>query len=110
MGDEARIEYWDEALGDSLCQIDRFDALTSEERREVAKHLAGWAESQSMAFYTPEAPEPRAIKRLEGELKKERSKIVCRECHGEGRLRYSAGPWAVNTGCHVCHGEGRHLP
>lgn len=110
MTDEAGIEYWDEALGDSLCQIDRFEALTSEERRKVAKHLAGWAESQSMAFYTPESPEPREIKHLEGELRKERSKIGCDECGGAGRLRYNAGPWAVNTECHKCQGEGKVLP
>ena len=107
---DPRVDYWAEALGEALCEIDAFSALTSEQIATVAGSLAMAHEGYGMAFYQPPNPEPSEVKRLEVALAKERSKVVCPTCRGAGRLSYSAGPWGVNTGCHTCSGEGKVLP
>ncbi len=107
---DPRIDYWSEALGEALCEIDAFNLLTSDQILQVGKSLAMAHEGYGMAFYQPLSPEPSEIKRLETELRKERSKVGCPTCGGRGRLVYNAGPWGVNTGCYTCRGEGKVLP
>lgn len=110
------IDYWSDALGEALCEIDKFNALTSDERTKVAKSLQMAHECYGMAFGHDvasanfSANARREEQMLRKELERERNKVVCRECGGGGRLRYNAGPWAVDTGCTKCNGDGRHDP
>ena len=68
----------------------------------------GWRGRERVSFWWPLLGwvAYTALKRLA----EERSKVACRQCGGEGRLRYNAGPWGVDTECDRCHGEGKHLP
>ncbi|MDX1117068.1 hypothetical protein GOL29_03330 [Sinorhizobium medicae] len=110
------VDYWADALGDALCEIDKFNALTSEERAKVAKSLHMAHECYGIAFghdvisrnYSAARRDEEG--RLRKEVQRERDKVVCRECGGAGRLRYNSGPWAVDTGCMKCNGDGRHDP
>jgi hypothetical protein len=104
------LQYWEDALGEALSEIDAYSVLTGDQQKAVAKSLMFAHECFGMSFYTPPSPEPSEIKRLEAELRKERSKVGCPTCGGRGRLSYNAGPWGVNTGCHTCRGEGKVLP
>lgn len=101
-------DYWAECI--AIAAEECGAVLTNEQRAYIADAVEGAHESYGMAFYQPPSPLPGEIKRLEGELRKERSKVACRECGGEGRLRYNVGSWGVNTGCDKCRGEGKHLP
>lgn len=55
-----------------------------------------------------ENPDRAEIKRLEGELQKERNKVGCLACRGTGRVEGVAGPWHTNTPCWKCEGRGKH--
>ena len=111
-----RAEYWEEAIGEALCSIDKFNLFTSAELKELGEALATSAECESMAFgwdvssANRSAELRREEESLRKELRRERDKVTCRECNGHGRLRYNSGPWAVDTGCIKCNGEGRHDP
>jgi hypothetical protein len=105
---DARADYWRECIESALDEAEI--RASPEQIMLVAEAVQGAHETYDMAFYSPPSREPREIKRLEEELKKERSKVVCSTCSGSGRLKYNAGPWGVNTGCHMCRGEGKVLP
>jgi DnaJ-class molecular chaperone len=115
----AQSDYWREAVMEAFEGINRFDLvkdLTKEQLDDIGEALATSSECQSMAFGWDVASANRYadIQRTEDnlrkEIRKERDKVTCRECGGQGRLRYNAGPWAVDTGCMKCNGEGRHDP
>lgn len=114
-----RIEFWEEAVGDAFCQIDKwevFETLTKDEQKKLGENLARWAESEGSAYGWDVASSNRSaeLRREEDDLRKElqreRNKVTCRECNGHGRLRYSAGPWAVDSSCDRCNSTGRHDP
>lgn len=113
---DPHVQYWEDAIGDALCEVDKFDALTSEEMTKVAKSLQMAHESYGMAFGHDvasrnfHAQARNEEEKLRKELARERNKIVCKECGGTGRLRYTSGPWVVDTGCTKCSGDGRHDP
>jgi hypothetical protein len=106
------IDYWSEALGEALCEIDKFDALTSDERKQVARVLSGAHECYGMAFYSPPSGEHERseVSRLTRLLEEERSLVFCRVCQGSGREEGMAGPWYTNTTCYKCNGHGKHKP
>lgn len=115
----AQAEYWREAVMYAFEGIDRFDvikAMTKEQLDEIGEALATSADNQSMAFGWDVASSNRSaeLRREEDDLRKElqreRNKVTCRECNGHGRLRYSAGPWAVDSPCDRCNSTGRHDP
>lgn len=115
----AQTEYWREAVMLAFEGINRFDViegLSKEQLDEIGEALAVSSENQSMAFGWDVASANRSAElrreedNLRSELRRERAKVTCRECNGAGRLRYNAGPWAVDTGCMKCNGEGRHDP
>lgn len=84
--------------------------MTLEQRRNIGGAIAGCVENEGTAFYRPESPLVSENARLQRKLKWERELVHCRPCNGSGRLQYSAGPWAVDTGCDRCSGNGRVHP
>ncbi|ASW06254.1 hypothetical protein [Rhizobium sp. 11515TR] len=111
-----RTEYWEEAIGQALCEIEKFDLFTSDEIKELGEALAISAEHQSMAFGWDVASSNRAadLRREEDSLRKElareRAKIICRSCNGSGYIT-TPGPYHSSTSqCFKCHGDGRHDP
>jgi hypothetical protein len=106
------LDYWSDALGEALSEVDAFGALTTEQRRIAAKVLSGAHECYGMAFYSPPPSEfeQSEVKRLERLLANERSLVFCRVCQGTGREEHMSGPWHVNTSCYKCNGQGKHKP
>ncbi len=109
-------QYWSDAIGEALCEMDKFDLFTSAEINELGEALAISAEHQSMAFGWDVASSNRAaeLRRDEDNLRKElaraRAKIICRSCDGAGWIT-TQGPYHSSTSqCFKCHGDGRHDP
>lgn len=100
-------DYWVECITEACEEAD----LIASERQiaVIAKAVQGAHENYGMAFYSPPAGEHimRENKHLVRELERERAKVFCDDCKGTGRLRYNAGPWAVDTQCSKCHGHGK---
>lgn len=89
---------------------DAIKDVPMEKLLEIGESLATSAECQSLAFHVPENPLIGENDRLSRKLKWERECEQCGTCRGRGRIQYSTGPWAINTGCHVCHGAGKVHP
>lgn len=108
---DAYEQYWREA---AICALEEagidINGITSGQWDEIGTALRTSEQCRSQAFYTPESPLRSENERLSRKLKWERELEQCRECKGQGRLRYNAGPWAVDTGCHVCGGAGKIHP
>lgn len=109
----SRDDYWQEAFeiamedagaGDLLAQ------LTKEQREQIGGALAGTDENKGMAFPVPESPYRGENDSLKRKLKWQRELEHCTDCNGRGRLRYMAGPWAVDTECNRCRGDGKVHP
>lgn len=103
-----RVDYYAEGLAEFLDEAGV--VATPEQIRQIAEGVAGAVENVGQAFYQPENPAPRREAELQRELAKERSKVVCPQCKGGGRL-YFQGPYhSSDTGCWKCHGEGKVIP
>lgn len=86
------------------------EQMTPEQRANIGGAIAGAVENVGMAFYQPENPMIERNRTLERKLKWERELVSCLPCNGSGRLKYNAGPWAVNSHCDHCHGNGKVHP
>lgn len=84
--------------------------MSSEQKAEVGGAISGAVENVGLAFYTPENPMIERNKTLERQLAWERELWPCEPCKASGRLRYNAGPWAVDTECDKCNGDGKYHP
>lgn len=110
---DAREAYWLEAFEISMEEADcghLLKQMTDEQRKQVAWGIQGCHENIGLAFYTPESPLKSENDRLSRKLKWTRELENCGECGGSGRLKYMAGPWAVNTGCFKCGTSGKVHP
>jgi len=111
-----RAEYWEEAIGEALCSIDKFDLFTKEELKELGQGLATSADCESMAFGWDVASSNRSaeLRRNEDDLRKElareRAKIICRSCNGSGSITLPGPYHSATSQCFKCHGDGRHDP
>lgn len=103
-------DYWVECI--EIALADHSVSATREQIIAIASDVEGAHDSYGMAFYSPPAGEHyrSEIDQLQRDLKKERAKVVCPDCHGRGRLVYNAGPWGVNSHCSKCNGEGKCSP
>lgn len=107
-------EYWRECIETALDECGL--TATDEQVAYLSDAVSGAHECYSMAFGYDVASSNRyaALERekreLNNKLRHESEKRDCPECRGSGRLKYNAGPWAVNTGCSTCHGEGKMHP
>jgi hypothetical protein len=67
MKDNARIDYWIEALSYAMDEAGvyaLYEQMTSEQRKSAANSLWGSADNQGMAFHVPENPLHDEISRL----------------------------------------------
>lgn len=111
-----RNEYWTDAIEAALSDIGKDGLLSREELETVGGSLAGSAENQSIAFgwdvasANLDAAREREKDDLRKEVRREREKIICRECNGRGRI-ITQGPYhSSNSQCWKCRGAGRHAP
>jgi hypothetical protein len=104
------VDYWKECVSVAAEECDA--DLSSDQITYIANAVQVAHENYGMAFYSPPAGEHimRENKQLARELARERAKVFCDGCKGTGRLRYNAGPWAVDTQCSKCHGHGKIDP
>jgi len=101
-------EFWQECIANAGEECGA--TLTAEQIAYIADAAQGAHDNYGMAFYQPESPLPREIKRLESELRKEREKISCPECKGSGRIITYGGTFQSNSHCWKCHGDGKVSP
>jgi hypothetical protein len=52
------VEYWEESLGQALCDVGVWELITKEQRREIAEALASSAENESMCMGWDCIPNP----------------------------------------------------
>ncbi|WP_066795218.1 hypothetical protein [Sphingomonas soli] len=108
-----RDAYWRECFEISMDEAGcghLLAQMTPEQIADVAGGIQGGSENIGMAFYVPENPMIRENERLSAKLRWERELWPCNPCNGSGRLRYNAGPWAVNAHCDACNGAGKVHP
>lgn len=100
------FDYWQEAVE---CALDEAGVkVTPEQLAQVVDGIKGSRENEHMAYAPVENPYPREIQRLEKELKRERGKVICRECNGHGRITIQGPYHSSNSQCSKCRGDGRH--
>ena len=85
------MNYWNECISEAFCEVGI--SATDEQIDEVADIVAGAHENYGMAHGHDCIPNPLETenKRLKAELIEEKEKVVCRTCHGHGRIT-SNGP------------------
>ena len=100
-------EYWIEAV--SQTAEDMNIKLSQEQIIEFAESMQISSEQQSMAFGELNIPNPLLSenKELKRELKREKEKIICKECNGRGSLtEYGPGTLMSISNCYKCNGLG----
>ncbi len=105
---DPHLDYWRECIS---CAADECGlSLTDEQLECLAAGAKGGHECYGDAFYQPDSPYPGEIRRLQDELKREQSKVVCPKCAGAGTYT-TYGPYHSATGrCFKCQGDGKVLP
>jgi len=109
----AQKDYWLETFEISMEEAGcghLLAQMTPKQRDDVAGGIEGSHENYGMAFHQPANPMIAENERLSRKLRWQRELEPCRECTGNGRLRYNAGPWAVDTSCDKCQGAGKVHP
>lgn len=104
------MNYWRECIAEAF--EDAGIIATAEQIDTVAGWVEGAHENYGMAHGHDAIPNPLALEndRLTRELKTERSKVLCAECKGRGRI-ITHGPYhSSDSECYRCRGEGRHAP
>lgn len=102
------MDYWKECISEA------FEEAKIGATDEQIETVASWAESAhdnygtAMGYDCIPNPLVQENEKLKTDLRKERDKVYCKECHGTGRIRSSGPVRSSDTECDVCHGEGRH--
>jgi hypothetical protein len=105
----ARIDVLKECLAEALDEHAGV-SVSDEALTAIAEDIEGFYDNLDLVEYRPANPLISETDRLRAELKRERVKVVCKECHGIGRI-ISYGPYhGSNTQCWKCHGEGKVKP
>lgn len=106
-----KLDYWEEAVAISLEESAGI-TLTPEQLTAVAKDMENSHDNIGMAFYSPPSdslPYKRELEEAKEALRKEKSKVTCRECNGTGSQTTYGGTFESTSQCWKCHGAGRHL-
>ena len=88
-------DYWKDCIAEGF---EEAKIIATDEQINI---VAGWAESShdhfSMAHGYDCIPNPlqQENRSLQRELEKEKSKMICPDCHGRGRIIENA-PWGIN--------------
>ncbi len=104
------MNYWKECIE---CAFDEAGIIaTAEQVEHVADSVKCSHENYGMAFYSPPAGEHlrSEISALKRELTRERNKIDCPTCDGNGSI-HTPGPYHSSvSSCWKCNGTGRVDP
>ena len=102
------MDYWKECISEALEDADL--KASDEQIQNIAGWVEGAHENYGMAFGHDCIPNPQTleIEGLQKELKKEREKVICRECNGNGRITEQGPVHSYNSECSQCRGEGRY--
>jgi len=99
-------DYWKECVSEAFdeAQIKASDNQIA----TVAEWVSSAHEYYGMAHGHECIPNPLSEenKRLTQELKRERDKIICRECNGYGRIITRCGTLESESDCFNCRGRG----
>ena len=101
------MDYWSE------CIAEAFEDAKIPATKDQINTVASWAESAHDNYGMThghefiENPYKAESERLKIELEKERSKSICSECNGRGRI-VTPGPYhSSDSECWACRGDGR---
>lgn len=100
------MDYWAECISEAL------DDSNLQASKEQIESIAGWVEGahdnygQMHGHDCIPNPQTLEIEELKKELKKERAKVICRECNGNGRIIEHGPVHSYNSECSNCRGEG----
>lgn len=101
------MNYWKECISEAL--DDAGINATEDQIKTIAEWVSGAHENYGMAFGHDCISNSFDEGRLKEELRKEKSKVYCKSCKGQGYI-VTNGPYhSSETTCHVCRGEVRHL-
>ncbi len=104
------MDYWKECISEAF--EDAEIIATDEQLEAIVSWVEGAHENYGMATGEDCIPNPLVEEnnKLSAELQKERDKVICGECNGDGSL-YSNGPCHSSMSqCWKCRGEGMHAP
>ena len=103
-------DYWTDCIGEAF--EDAKIEATGEQIATVASWAEGAHDNYGMAHGHEYIPNPQRLEadRLRKELEIERSKVVCPECKGSGRIITYGPSHSSDSECYVCHGEGYKVP
>ena len=98
--------YWSECISEALEEAGI--VATVEQKNAVAEFVEGAHENYGMAHGHDAIPNPLKADndRLAKELKREKDKVVCKECWGVGRITDQGPAHSSNSECWKCRGEG----
>ncbi len=104
----AQQNYWEECLATSF--EEHGIIVTDLQLKAIADDIQNSHENIGLAFHVPENPLIPEVANLKRELKKEREKVTCDECHGTGNIITYGGTLQFQSSCLQCNGEGRYIP
>lgn len=103
------MDYWRECLSEAF--DDARIEVTKEQLDTVAEWVQGAHDNFGLATGRECIPNPLKLENddLRKKLSTEKSKVLCKECWGNGSVT-SFGPYHSSTSqCSKCNGEGRHI-
>ena len=100
------FSYWDECI-EVACE-EAGVKVTEEQIKIIAGCVDGAHENYGMAFGHDDIPNPVQLEndQLKKDLDREKTKMMCSECRGEGYLITHGYSHSSSSSCHVCRGEG----
>jgi len=104
------MDYWEECISEAF--EDAGLSATKEQIDIVTSWVEGSHDNYSMAHGHDCIPNPLATEneQLKIDLKKEKDKITCPDCKGNGYTVSYGGTFMAESRCSACQGEGRRLP
>ncbi len=99
------MKYWEECLAYSFDE--NGVVATQAQIIAIASDIQCSHENYGMAFPVPENPLISELKTVKAELKREKEKVFCEECKGNGSITTAWGSRQSTSRCWKCHGEGK---
>lgn len=101
----SRVDYFRIGIAEAAeeCGLE----ITEEQLNHLASAVAGGASEIGQVFPEPESAQELVVRKLKKELQKERDKIICPECRGQGSITEFFCGWRSTSQCDICRGEGK---